>query len=181
MYLEGAAVKMADRAASLAQFEVERLKAFIEVTRGRQGLVQKYAERALELATEAGDKERLVQANYLLAMSTGNLGYLDEARQYAEEVMSHNELTGNRVQMESMRAELAGFYINVGRYEEAIPLAEKAYRFFSKIKHEPWLGYLSSNLAEAYFETGNMERAEQMPYTHEVQKTNGCSRMPTSP
>jgi tetratricopeptide (TPR) repeat protein len=75
--------------------------------------------------------------------------------------MSYYQRIGDRVRLENMRAELAGFYLNVGDFEKVIAPSEQALRFFEQIKHENRIMYLCSNLAEAYFETGNLEKAEQ--------------------
>ncbi|NIP26052.1 MAG: hypothetical protein GWO38_20090 [Phycisphaerae bacterium] len=91
---------------------------------------------------------------------------MDSARQHAEEVMRHYKKTGNRLHLEGMRAELAGMYLNVREFENVIEPSEKALHFFEQVKHQRWISSLSNNLAEAYFETGQIEKAKS--YVHRV-------------
>jgi tetratricopeptide (TPR) repeat protein len=59
------------------------------------------------------------------------------------------------------RAELAGTYLNVREFAAVIEPAEQALRFFDQIKHERWITAICNNLAEAYMETGQIDKAKE--------------------
>lgn len=151
----------AGREAKLAQYQVDVYQAVIENGRGQYRQARDFLTSALELARSVKDERREARANYLLTVATGNLGDVTTAHEYAETAMAYYKRVGNRLRLEGLRAELAGIYLNVGRFAEVIEPAEQALRFFEGIKHSHWPGHISSNLAEAYFETGDLEKAEQ--------------------
>ncbi len=78
--------------------------------------------------------------------------------------MSYYAEIGDRMQVEGMRAELAGMYLNVRQFEEVIEPSEKALQFFERIKHDIWISTISTNLAEAYMETGRLDKAKEMAF-----------------
>jgi tetratricopeptide (TPR) repeat protein len=75
--------------------------------------------------------------------------------------MKHYGETGNRLRLEGVRAELAGMFLNVRQFEAVIEPAERALRFFEQIKHERWITAICNNLAEAYMETGQIDKAKE--------------------
>ena len=150
----------AEREADLAQYQVDIFRGEIEINRGQHRQARAYLNNALDLARSAKDERRQARANYLLTLAAGNLGDVDAAHEYAKLAMNYYERVGNRLRLEGLRAELAGIYLNVGRFAEVIEPAEQALHYFEQIKHNHWPGLISSNLAEAYFETGDLEKAE---------------------
>ncbi len=143
-----------------AQVEVCQMRGILELNHGRHRRAISHLEEALALATNAGNEGKACLARYYLTLAFGNLGELEQAQQHADIATTYFHDVGDRVREEGLRAELAGCLLNVGRFEEVIPPAERALSFFDRINHRPWIANLSSNLAEAYFETGQLERAE---------------------
>jgi tetratricopeptide (TPR) repeat protein len=149
----------AEREVILAQYEVEKLRALLGIFRGQYQEARTYWEQALALALTARDEERQAEANRWCSNCAGNLGDLATARRHAEEAMAYYERIGDQLRLEGMRVELAGSLLNLGHFADVIEPAERAMRFFEKIKHDFRLSYIYTYLAEAYFETGNLEKA----------------------
>ncbi|MFN2141629.1 MAG: hypothetical protein ACK2U5_14165 [Candidatus Promineifilaceae bacterium] len=160
IYLDLAAPDRVRREISLAQYEIEWLKALMEIIQGRFLAAQDYLESARQIAETMSDARRMAKADQFIAMAAGNHGDYTRARRHALAAMDYFKQTGDRLSQENMRAELAGFFLNEGRFAEAIEPSEDALRFFENIKHELRIAFISSNLAEAYFETGDLQRAE---------------------
>lgn len=161
MYIEQADLDLAKRETALAQFEIEQLKGLIEMAQGKYLQAQVTLKAARQIAADSSDAKRTAKTEQLLAMAAGNYGDYIHARQYAQAAMSYFERTGDRLSLENLRAEMAGFYLNERKFAAAIEPSKAALRFFENIKHDLRIGYLNSNLAEAYFETGQLELAEK--------------------
>jgi len=153
----------------LAQLEIDYFQLRLKRARGQLHEAQEAGQRALSLAVELDNPRYIALAHYSLAIIAGNSGNIPTAQYHAKELFTVCERTGNRLTMEDMRAELAGFYLNVGRFSEAIEPAEQALRFFEKIKNSLRLPHIYSNLAEAYYETGQLDKAEQ--YAHKARNS----------
>jgi tetratricopeptide (TPR) repeat protein len=165
-YIQMADVAGARHQAQVAQYDVSSLLGVIEFLAGNYGEAQAHYQTALELARSADDPAKIAAVNYSLAMIAGRQGEMDRARQHAEEAILTFEKTGNRLSQESVRAELAGMYLNVRQFEQVIEPSERALRFFSGINHQRWISSICNNLAEAYLETGRLEKAKE--YVHRV-------------
>jgi tetratricopeptide (TPR) repeat protein len=161
MLIEQARTNAAKREIQLAEYELETFKGVFNIARGRFAQAQSNFNSALALSEVLEDEMRQAKAKRYLAMGYGNLGNIPEAHKHATEAMNYYQKVGNRLQLESLRAELAGYYLNAERFEEVITPAEEALKFFENIQHSARIGYLCSNLAEAYYERGQMETAEQ--------------------
>ncbi len=94
-------------------------------------------------------------------MTAGKVGNIDVAKFHAEAAMAYYKKVGNRLRLEGTRAELAGMHLNLRQFQQVITPSEKALQFFEQIQHEPWISSLCTNLAEAYLETDQLEKATQ--------------------
>ncbi len=160
VHIEQAHLEKAQRETIVAQFEVERLKAWVLMAQGDNMMAQKHLQTALQMAEEVSDTKLIGLTKQLLAIAAGNHGDFPAAYDYAQDAMAYFERSGDRLSLENMRAEVAGFLLNQRRFVEAIAPHEAALSFFEEIKHDLRIAYISSNLAEAYFETGQLEKAE---------------------
>jgi tetratricopeptide (TPR) repeat protein len=145
--------------AQLAIYDVERLQGMIDYLGGNFDSAQTHFMASLEIARAADDKDRIARAYHYLMLVAGRQGDIDNALAYSEKAMAHYAAIGDLPQLEGVRAELAGTYLNVRQFEAVIEPSEKALQFFERIKHEQWIASISSNLAEAYMETGRLEEA----------------------
>lgn len=154
----------AEREALIAQFELKHFQIRLKIARGQLQEAQKIGVEALALASDIGDERKVSLIHYYLATASGNLGDISTAKNHANQVFVICERIGDRLLLENMRAELAGFYLNVGRFADVIEPAEQALTFFEKIKNDLRLPYIYSNLAEAYYELEHLEQAEQYAF-----------------
>jgi tetratricopeptide (TPR) repeat protein len=164
VYSRESDVDASRKEAQLGMYNVNRLLGMIDYLTGGYATAHSHFLEALHLAETANDKDKIARANYMLAFVAGRQGRIEDARIYAEATMAHYTDIGDRLQLEGMRAELAGMYLNVRRFEEVIEPSEKALRFFERIKHDQWISHISANLAEAYLETGRLEEAKEMVF-----------------
>jgi len=159
----------AEREVVFAQIEIEKFQVMLNMLRGQFQQAQKIGQKVLSLTLESNDPSKISLAHYHLAQAAGALGDIPTAQFHADELFTICKRTGNRLFSENMRAELAGFYLNIGRFSEAIEPAEQALLFFEKIKNGARLPHIYSNLAEAYYETGQLDKAEQ--YAHKARNS----------
>ncbi len=160
----GADLPAAQHEVQLAMIDIEHLQGLIDYMASRFETAQAHFVTSLNLAVKAGDGNRIANCHYGLAMIAGRQGNIAAANEHAEKAMAHYAETGNRLQLEGMRAELAGMYLNIRQFEEVIEPSEKALRFFERIKHDIWVSTISTNLAEAYMETGRLDKAKEMVF-----------------
>ncbi|MCA9180086.1 MAG: tetratricopeptide repeat protein, partial [Planctomycetales bacterium] len=69
--------------------------------------------------------------------------------------------TGNRAQEVYARSNLAAAYLTAGNYAAAIDEATQALAFCKRMNAPYWMAMNAANLAEAYFELGDLAHAEQ--------------------
>lgn len=160
MFIGRAETNAARREIDQAEYELEIFKGLLDMAQGQFLDAQSHFQAARQLAQSFDDEKWCAKSNKYLAMAFGNYGDIGKAHEYAQQAMDYFERVGDRLQIEGLRAELAGYYLNSGRFAEVIEPGEQALAFFENIQHQQWIGYLCSNLAEAYFETGQMETAE---------------------
>jgi tetratricopeptide (TPR) repeat protein len=161
LYAEQIDFQAARRETQLATTDLERLQGVIDYMAGGFEPARTHFQSSLQNAEAAVDRDRIAKAHYMLAMLAGRQGRIDDARAHAETAMSHFATIGDRLQLEGMRAELAGMYLNVRQFEAVIEPAERALAFFERIKHQRWISAICNNLAEAYLETGQLDQARQ--------------------
>lgn len=154
----------AEREIRLAESDLEYLQGLIEFNQGRLEAAKARFLSSQRMAEEMGDGNRVAGRHYGLAMAAGRQGDMAAAREHAELAMHHYREIGNRLQLEGLRAELAGMYLNVRQFEQVIEPSEKALKFFERVKHEIWVATISTNLAEAYMETGRLDKAKEMVF-----------------
>ena len=164
LILEETDIHLAQQEADVAQYDLERLRGIIHYLAGQFEQAETHFQTMLQIAELANNKTLIARAHQQLAMNAGRRALIDQARFHAEIAMSHYGEIGDRLQLEGMRAELAGMYLNVRQFEEVIEPSEKALLFFERTKHELWISTISTNLAEAYMETSRLEKAKEMVF-----------------
>jgi tetratricopeptide (TPR) repeat protein len=140
------------------------LEGLIEAASGNYEQARFHCDTALHLAQAAKDKGKIARAHYWLATIAGKQERMDLATEHSQFAMNHFEEIGDRLQLEQSRAELAGMYLNVRQFGKVLEPAEKALRFFEQIKHDRLISVTTSNLAEAYLETGNLDKAKEYAF-----------------
>jgi tetratricopeptide (TPR) repeat protein len=164
VYLNEKDLIAAGKEAQLAVYDVERLQGTIDYITGRFDGARTHFLEALRIAETAADEEKIARAHHMLAVIAGRAASIDDARVHAETAMAHFAAIGDKLQLEGTRAELAGMYLNVRQFEKVIEPSEQALRFFERVKHDLWVSTISTNLAEAYLETGRLDEAKEMAF-----------------
>lgn len=149
---------------ALVRYDAERLQGIIDLAGGAFDAARTHLLASLAIAETAQDKYRIARAHHALLLVAGRQGLIDEAEAQAKRAQAFYDEIGDRLQREGVRAELAGIYLNVRQFEAVIAPAEQALRYFERIKHERWIAALSNNLAEAYMETGQLDKARAMVF-----------------
>jgi tetratricopeptide (TPR) repeat protein len=157
-------IETARRELVLAQHDLDRMHGLIEYMTGDFKPAQKYFRKALAAAESVDDVYRVALSHQFLSMVTGRQGDTKRAEHHAQEAIEHFRHTGNHLKAEGVRAEMAGIYLNTREFEKVIEPGERALRFFEQIKHERWITAISNNLAEAYLELGQMDKAKEYAY-----------------
>lgn len=145
-------------------YDAERLQGIIDYADGAYESARGHLLASLAIAEAANDKYRIARAHHALLLVAGREGKIEEAEAQAERALAFYGEVGDRLQLEGVRAELAGIYLNVHQFEAVIAPAEEALRYFERVKHERWISTISNNLAEAYMETGQLDEARAMVF-----------------
>lgn len=161
-----AALQAARTEAERAHFMLLKLKGYLEFSAVNYPAAQAHFLEALALAESLNLVEEGADMHQLLSVTFGRLGAVAAAQTHADQAIQRYQQLGNRLMVESVRAEVAGVYLNVGDYAKVIAPSEQALQFFEQIKHSPRIASLCNNLAEAYLETGNLLKAKS--YAHRV-------------
>ncbi len=164
VYISESDLTAARLEAIAAKSDIERLEGMIDQFAGRFDSARTHYLASLQLAEAASDADKIAKAHEDLAQTAGRQGRMDEAEAHAAKAMAYYDEIGNRLQLEHMRADLAGMYLNVRQFEATIEPSEKALLFFEQIKHERWIAAISANLAEAYLETKRLDEARVMVF-----------------
>lgn len=164
VYLGSANTSAARTEVLLASCDMERLLGMIDVQAGQLDPALEHFQASLQFAEEAADKLRIARAKYVIANVAGLQGNIAVAQTYAEQAMTFFSEIGDKAQVEGIRAELAGMYLNIRQFEAVIEPSTRALQYFERIKHDTWIAHISSNLAEAYMETGRLDEAKTLVY-----------------
>lgn len=159
MALRQRTITAAVQAAHHIHYEHERLQGFIAFGTGEFEQAIAHYQEALHLAETINDVGKQATVHYYLALLAGRRAQLDTARHHAQHYMDYCRQTGDRLQLEVMRAELAGMHLMIQDYKTAVDLGEPAFTFFERVQHRGMLSPLCANLAEAYLGLGDLSRA----------------------
>lgn len=148
------------REARLAQHTAEYLQGLIHEQQGRYDEAYIAYHKALALARSTHHEAGMAQTNRSLANILVVQSRLDEARLHLQAALDYYEAIGDRLRWEKARNTLSGIHFHAGEFAEVIAINEASLPFFEQAKIPYYVGVTAANLAEAYFETGNLEKAE---------------------
>lgn len=163
-YVNEADAQAARHEAKVATVDILRMQGTIELVTGAFESSWQYFSSALALAQELNDTDRIARAHAHLALVAGQQGQIDLCLAHSEQAMEYLASIGDRMQLEGVRAELAGSYLNVRRFESVIEPASQALQYFERIKHDQWIVRIATYLAEAYMETGDLVKAREYAF-----------------
>ena len=149
------------REARFAEYEVLTLRGILEDEMGQYADAHISFQNALTLATSLEDDSAQARAERNLANIYGRLQKLDEAVAHATNAIHIFERLGDRLNVEYMRQNLSFIYLQTKQFQQAIEAATKAYCFFDEVGNSYFCAGAAANLAEAYFELGDLANAQQ--------------------
>lgn len=161
LFLREVDFEAARREVVLAQTDVAFMQGQIEQLSRNFQLARTQYLQALESAHIGRDERRVARIHQFLTQVAARQNQPELAREHGTAAMSYFHKIGDRFNQEVIRVQMAGAYFSAREFDKYIPLAETALPFFEKIKHERWISALCNNLAEAFFETGHVDKAKE--------------------
>ena len=149
-----------------AEYEIHLLRGFVQEEEGRYNEALVSYQNALVLAQHLDDDANSALVERQLAALFGRQQNLEEAVQHANQALAIYERIGDRVNLEKMRCNLAFIYVQTRQFAFAIDVGVQAYRFFKNVQDPYFAGGAGANIAEAYFELGDLANAQR--YAFEV-------------
>ncbi|MGH2543752.1 MAG: tetratricopeptide repeat protein, partial [Ardenticatenaceae bacterium] len=175
IYVRQRLIEQAWREAMLARYEAEHLQGVVHEAAGNYQTAHSYFRAALALAEEASYGQGSALTHFHLAGLAGRRADIGEATTHLEEAMRYHKHTGDLFEVECVRCNLAAIRFQAQDYAAAADQARAALTFFERINHPYWIAVAASNLAEAYYELGELADAQQAasrvleqeePHTH---------------
>lgn len=166
IYMHERDMPMAITDVTWAHFHAEMLDGTIQAERGELTRAQACLGNAVKLAQQLDNLSALGRAHYYLANAASMQQNFDVAFRHYELGIQAYSSSGNQVEEAQLRASLASNFLIATDYGSAIREANTAHQFFQKIKSPYWSALCANTIAEAYFELGELENAEQ--YAMEV-------------
>ena len=152
-------MSMAWHEGQLASYEAENLQGILQDQRGNFAEAQRHYSLALSRAEDLRYEEGIAHTNVNLAVLAGRKGDTETAQSHLEKAVAHYEHIGDTLRREMARINLAATYIQAQQYVQAIAPAQQAFDYFCSISHPYFTAVTASNLAEAYYGSGNWDEA----------------------
>lgn len=144
----------------LAQYTTEHLQGFVQKNLGNYEEAYLAFHKALALARSTGHEAGMAQTNRELADVLILQSRLDEARLHLQAALDYYEAIGDRLNQEKARSALLGIHFQAGDFEQVIAIGQTLLPFYERVKIPYYAGVTAANLAEAYYEIGDLAQAE---------------------
>ncbi len=162
LHLRHSTFEEAREEANSAQCYAEFALGAVSALRHEYSVANAHLHKALTLAQMLDNSEMIPTIHRRLSIVAGSAGQIDIAQFHAEQAIVWFQKIGDILRMEWMRADLAGMYLQVKKYDAVIEPAESALSFFEKINNLEAISATSSNLAEAWLELGDLQKARKL-------------------
>lgn len=116
--------------------------------------------KALESARQLKDKQRVASTHVRIGSLAIRMENIEMAQKHYTEALDLYSQIGDSVSGHRTRSNLAVMHLHAGEYGLCIQQGEQALAFFEKLRQPFWIALNSSNIAEAYFESNDLEQAE---------------------
>lgn len=161
IHMQQREMKAAWQEATRARYFAENLQGAVQANLGNYDTARDHYEVALELATELEDIQAAARTEYYLGIAAMQQQDVETAFAHYQAAIADYQRTGNRAQEVYARSNLAAAYLTAGNYEAAIDEAKQALAFCKRMDAPYWMAMNAANLAEAYFELGQLTPAEE--------------------
>jgi tetratricopeptide (TPR) repeat protein len=152
--------------ARLAQYTAEHLQGLIQEQQGNYDSAYLAYHQALALARSIRDEAGMAQTNRSLANILMRQSRLDEARLHLQAALDYYERIGDKLSWEKARNTLVGIHFQAKEFDQVIAIGEASLPFFERAKIPYYASVTTANLAESYYEMGDLARAEY--YVHKT-------------
>lgn len=152
--------------ARLARYTAEHLQGLIQEQQGNYDAAYLAYHQALALARSVSDEAGVAQTSRSLANILLRQSRLDEARSCLQVALDYYEVIGDRLSWEKARSTLAGIHFQAKEFEQVITIGEASLPFFERAKIPYYASVTTANLAESYYEIGDLAQAEY--YVHKT-------------
>jgi tetratricopeptide (TPR) repeat protein len=85
---------------------------------------------------------------------------LDEARLHLQAALDYYDSIGDRMSWEKARNTLGGIHFQAGEFAQMVAIGEASLPFFEGAKIPYYASVTTANLAESYYELGDLDKAE---------------------
>jgi tetratricopeptide (TPR) repeat protein len=154
------------REVRLAQYTAEHLQGLIQEQQGNYDDAYLAYHQALALARSIRDEAGMAQTNRSLATILWRQSRLDEARLHIQASLDYYDTIGDRLSWEKARNTLMLIHYQAREFNQVITIGETSLSFFERAKIPYFASVTASNLAESYYETGDLDKAEY--YAHKT-------------
>lgn len=161
IYMQERAMKEAWREANLAYYHSEHLQGAIQDQLGNYDIAHTHHRTALQLAEELNDIHAIARTQYHLGMLATRQHDFETAFTYFNHAIENYVAVGNQMQEMYVRSNMVACYILAEDYQTSIAQAKQALAFYERTNSPYWISLNAGNIAEAYFELGELENAEQ--------------------
>ena len=121
-------------------------------------------QRALKIAQELADEQRVAQIQVELTILLGHQSRIEDALEYAQAALTYYERIKDVSEIATIYVNIAASYTNAGNHRAAIEPARKSLTHCQQAKDPYGVAIAAANLAECYFEIGDSTQAEQFAY-----------------
>lgn len=169
-------IEMAQKSLLEIEYEAIRLRGLVERMQGNLEEAQKHYKSAYSIAAQLNDERKQINMKELISQLLGQQGKIEEATKLGQECVDFYEKVHHPIRAEIMRADLAGMWLQVGRFERVIELGEASLAVIERLKHKQVESKLCTYLAEAHYECGNLDEAKT--YTQRVLQIEEVADLP---
>ncbi|MCO5198218.1 MAG: hypothetical protein M9941_10805 [Anaerolineae bacterium] len=159
VHVRQGSLEPARREAQLAQFEALNLQGVIQGKQGHYAQAYKTHEQALALAEQLTYTRGMAQAHHDMATLLVYLGDIDRVIEHTRLATDYYMRIGDQHFAEMARINLAATLIQAQRFSDAADAAQAALTFFERVDDPYGCATAAANLAEAYCELGELDKA----------------------
>lgn len=143
-----------------ARYAAELFQGEVQDERGNYAEARLHYQTALLIAEQLSDPLRQARSHFNLAIIAARREEVGPATFHFEQTLHWYGEIGDLVRLERTRTNLAAFYVQTGRFSEAVAPARSAFAFFEQVGFANWMALNAVNLADAHLGLGELGLAE---------------------
>lgn len=144
----------------LSQYTTEYLQGLVDKYKGNYEASYIAFHKALAFARSADYATGMAQSNRELAGVLIRQANYDEAKLHLQAAIDYYTEVGDRLNLEKTHSTLLFLYFQAGNFKKVIEIGEPLLSYFERVKIPYYAGGTAANLAEAFYEVGDLPKAE---------------------